>query len=46
MLLYAASWLGGLLGQTVKGGNYDGKDKNALYTAAQADAEDVIGERD
>ena len=46
VLLYAASWLGGQLGQTVKGGNYDGKDKNDLYTAAQADAEAVIGASD
>ena len=45
-MLYAASWLGGQLGQSVKGGNYDGKDKNALYTAAQADAEAVIGASD
>ena len=46
VLLYAASWIGGQLGQTISGGNYDGKDKNALYAAAQADAEDVIGATD
>ena len=46
VLLYAASWIGEQLGQTISGGNYDGKDKNALYAAAQADAEDVIGATD
>ena len=46
VLLYAASWIGGQLGQNISGGNYDGKDKTALYTAAQADAEAVIGATD
>ena len=46
VLLYAASWIGGQLEQTISGGNYDGKDKNALYAAAQTDAEDVIGATD
>lgn len=46
VLLYAASWLGGQLNQTVKGGNYDGKSKEDLYRAAQADAEAVIGASD
>lgn len=46
VLLYAASWIGGQLNQTISGGNYDGKDKAALYAAAQADAEDVIGATD
>ena len=46
VLLYAASWIGEQLGQTISGGNYDGKDKNALYAAAQADAEAVIGATD
>lgn len=46
VLLYAASWLGGQLNQTVKGGDYDGKGKEDLYRAAQADAEAVIGATD
>ena len=46
VLLYAASWLGDQLGQTVSGGNYDGKSKADLYKAAQADAEAVIGATD
>ena len=46
VLLYAASWLGDQLGQTVSGGNYDGKSKADLYKAAQADAEAVIGASD
>ena len=46
VLLYAASWIGGQLNQNISGGNYDGKDKAALYAAAQTDAEDVIGATD
>ena len=46
VLLYAASWIGDQLKQTISGGNYDGKDRTALYAAAQADAEDVIGATD